>query len=153
MNFTVPDEKSLNRKQKEIPSQIWCGIIEEAFKLLDPLKEYVISIDGKKITSGLGKNDTGHINLWGYEMPPLKERKEKQLKNLQKVEKIEINIDSSMDNPELNELSKLLSLMLTYIVEICKTEMGHHNLFTEIDKAGIKQSWTAKVDTTLGWNQ
>ena len=43
MNFTAPDEKSLNRKQKEIPSQIWCRIIEEAFKLLDPLKEYVIS--------------------------------------------------------------------------------------------------------------
>ena len=76
-------------------------------------------LDGKKIASGLGKNDAGDINLWGYEKPPLKERKEKKLKDLQKVENIEINIDSSMDNAELNELPEVLSLMLTYIAEMC----------------------------------
>ena len=70
-------------------------------------------------------------------MPPLKERKEKKLKDLKKVENIEINIDSSMDNPELNDLPDLLSLMSTYIAEIWKTQMGHHNLLQRLIKLAL----------------
>ena len=59
------------------------------------------------------------------------------MKDLQKVENIEINIDSSMDNAELNEVPEVLSLMSTYIVEIHKTEMGQHNLLQRLIKLAL----------------
>ena len=46
-----------------MPSVIMCGIIEESFKLLDRNKQSVISIDGKKIATGLVKDDIGDMNL------------------------------------------------------------------------------------------
>ena len=42
-----------------------------------------------------------------------------------------------MDNPELNELPELFSLMSTYIAEVCKTEMGHHNLLQRLIKLSL----------------
>ena len=62
-NFAVPDEKSLRKSTDDLPSVILSGIIEESFKLLDKNKQYAISIDGKKISTGLSKDDIGDINL------------------------------------------------------------------------------------------
>ena len=62
-NFAVPDEKSLRKSTDDLPSVILCGIIEESFKLLDKNKQYVISIDGKKIATGLSKDDRGDMGI------------------------------------------------------------------------------------------
>ena len=79
INFAVPSEKSP-------------GIIEEAIKLLDKDKEYIMMIDGKKIAPALGPNDIGDINLWGLEKPTITERKEKKYKDFSFIEKIEKNL-------------------------------------------------------------
>ena len=63
MNFAVPDEKSLSKSCQDLPMEIKCGVITTALKMLDPEKEYLISIDGKKIAWGLGKDDNGDIDL------------------------------------------------------------------------------------------
>ena len=76
-NFAVPNENSL-RKNADMPSVIMCGIIEESFKLLDRNKQYVISIDGKKIATGLVKDDIRDINLWGLKQPSTEERKKRK---------------------------------------------------------------------------
>ena len=52
--------------------------MDTAIKLLDKSKKYVLSIDGKKIACGLGKNNTGDINLWGHETPNLEEALKKR---------------------------------------------------------------------------
>ena len=70
-NFAVPDEKSLRKSTDDLPNVILCGIIEESFKLLDKNKQYVISIDGKKMATGLLKDDIGDINLWGFKEPSI----------------------------------------------------------------------------------
>ena len=41
--------------------------------MLDKRKQYVLSVDGKKIAAGLGKPLFGDINLWVHEKPNLKE--------------------------------------------------------------------------------
>ena len=77
-NFAVPDKKSLRNSSEDLPSIILCRIIEESFQLLDKNKQYVISTDGKKIATGLDKDDVGNINLWGFEEPFIKLRKERK---------------------------------------------------------------------------
>ena len=69
-NFAVPDEKILRKSRTGLPKVLKCGIIEEAIPLLDPNKEYVLSLDGKQTSPGLLNESEGDVNLWGYEGPP-----------------------------------------------------------------------------------
>ena len=87
--MAVPSEKSLIKSVIDIPGSLHPGIIEEAIKLLDKDKEYILMIDGKKIAPTLGPNDIGDINLWGLEKPSITERKEKKCNDLSFIETIE----------------------------------------------------------------
>ena len=49
------------------------GSYEGTIKMLDKSKQYVLSIDGKKIAPGLGKPLFGDINLMGHEKPNLED--------------------------------------------------------------------------------
>ena len=68
-NFAVQDVKSLANNCAGIPNLIFQGILERAIKMLDESKQYVLSVDGKKIAASLGKPFFGDINLWGHEKP------------------------------------------------------------------------------------
>ena len=60
--------------------------------MLDRNKQYVISIDGKKIATGLIKDDVEDINLWGLEQPSIEERKKRKEGILNEVCEVEDNI-------------------------------------------------------------
>ena len=78
---------------------VFPGILEEAIKMLDKTKQYVLSIDGKKITPGFGKPLFGDINLWGHEKPNLEHALKKRNEDLEFID----NIDK-----EINGISKSL---------------------------------------------
>ena len=54
-NFAVPDVKSLIKNSGQIPNLVFPGIPDFAIQMIDKSKQYVLSIDGKKIVAGLGK--------------------------------------------------------------------------------------------------
>ena len=128
VNFVVPDEKSLVRNCCNLSKVILPGIMNSAIKLLDNSKKYVLSIDGKKITSGLGKNNTSDINLWGHKNPNLEEALKKRNEDLSLVSKIEANIDDNSQSEGIKLLPKLLTTMSEYLATTRSTEMGHRNL-------------------------
>ena len=108
--------------------------MDRAIKLLDKSKKYVLSIDGKKIASGLGKNNTGDINLCGHKTPNLEEALKKRDEDLSLVSKIEANIDDNSQNEGIKLLPKLLTTMLQYLATTRNTEMGHRNLLQRLQK-------------------
>ena len=65
INFAVPLEKSLIKSVLVIPGSLHPRIFNEAIKLLDKSKQYILMIDGKKIAPALGSDEIGDINLWG----------------------------------------------------------------------------------------
>ena len=69
-SFAVLDEKTLRKSRTGIPNFVKCGIIDDAVKLVDKKKEFVLSMDDKQLIPGLINDSEGDVNLWGYEGPP-----------------------------------------------------------------------------------
>ena len=82
-NFAVLDAKSLIKNCADIPNLVFPEILDGAIKMLDKSKQYVLSIDGKKIAPGLGKPLFGDINLWGHENPNLEDALKKRNEDLE----------------------------------------------------------------------
>ena len=80
ITILLPDVKSLIKNCAGIPNLVFPGILDGAINMLDKSKQYVLSIDGKKIAAGLGKPLFGDINLWGHEKPNLEEALGKEIK-------------------------------------------------------------------------
>ena len=61
-----------------MPKIVQPGLIPTAIALKadEPNKEYVLSVDGKKVGIGLN-SENGDINLWGHEVPNFSEQKER----------------------------------------------------------------------------
>ena len=74
----------------------------------------------------MGKNNTGDINLWGYESPILDKALKKRDENLSLVE------NSQTEGIKL--LLKLLTTMSQYLATTRNTEMGHRNLLQRLQK-------------------
>ena len=72
--------KSLIKNCGDIPNLVFAGILESAIKMLVKSKQYVLSVDGKKIAADLGKPLFGDINLWGHEKPNLEDALCKRMK-------------------------------------------------------------------------
>ena len=110
-NFAVPSIKTIIRQQKKIDKFMYAGIINGSFDLVNNMKEYVLEYDAKRIASGLGENEIGDVNLWGYEGPPsLQEAKEQLQEEIEIVDKI-----SCMSNTKNSELLPLLGTLLNNI--------------------------------------
>ena len=62
-NFAVPDEKTLRKSRTGIPNFVKCGIIDDAVKLVDKKKEFVLSMDSKQLIPGLINDSEGDVNL------------------------------------------------------------------------------------------
>ena len=69
-NFAVPDERILQKLKTQIPKDVPCGLITKSFEMLDGSKEFILSLDGKQVGSGLKEHGVGDVNLWGFEGPP-----------------------------------------------------------------------------------
>ena len=136
-NFTVPDEKSLRKSTDDLPSVILHGIIEESFKLLDKNKQYVISIDGEKIATGLLKNDIGDINLWGFEEPTTESHKECKELDMAILEDFEDMIDNGTPEEKMAKPPEILSMMTGYLADICQIELGHKRLLMRLFKLSL----------------
>ena len=137
-NFAVPDIKSLVNNCADIPNLIFPGILEGAMKMLDKSKQYVLSVDGKKIAAGLGKPLCGDINLWGHEKPNLEEalrQRNEDIEFIKNIEKEINNIDADSEvQPKIKFLPTLLAKMTQYISGIRSTEIGHRKLLKKLEK-------------------
>ena len=80
-NFAVPDERTLRKSKTDIPKDVPCGIIDEAFFNLNNDKEFILSLDGKQVGQGLKDDGVGDVNLWGFEGPPSLEQTLRHLRN------------------------------------------------------------------------
>ena len=69
-NFAIPDERILRKSKTQIPKDVPCGINNESFEMLDGSKEFILSLDGKQVGSGLKDHGVGDVNLWGFKGPP-----------------------------------------------------------------------------------
>ena len=79
--------------------------------MLDKNKQYVISTDGKKIATGLAKDDVGDIKLWGLEEPSIEERKERKYSSLEHVAKLEENVMELLKNNKTEDIAKAMTIL------------------------------------------
>ena len=150
-NFAVPDEKSLRKSTDDLPNVILCGIIEESFKLLDKNKQYVISIDGKKIATGLLKDDIGDINLWGFEEPSIESHKACKELDMAILEEFKDMIDNGTPEEKMAKLPDILSMMTGHLGDIRQTELGHKKLLMRLFKLSLNNP-DNKTNYTFGMN-
>ena len=133
-----------------MPSVIMCGIIEESFKLLHKNKQCVISIDCKKIATGLAKDDVGDINLWGLEETSIEERQRRKEENLKEVTELEENILELLKENSTESVEKVLSNITSYICDI-STELGHKKLLQRLYNLSINNP-DKKANHNFGMN-
>ena len=150
-NFTVPDEKLLRKSTDDLLSIILCGITEESFKLLDKNKQYVISIDGRKIATGLSKDDIGDINLWQFQEPSIESHKEHKELNMAILEEFEDMIDNGTPEEKRAKLPEILSMITGYLGDIHQTELGHKRLLMRLFKLSLNNP-DNKTNYTFGMN-
>ena len=126
-NFAVPDVKSLIKNSKQMPNLVFPGILDSAIQMLDKSKQYVLSVDGKKIAAGLGKPLFGDSNLWGHEKPNLEDE---HIDFTENIKKQISEIDGSNEvQSKIKFLPGLLAKMTEYISGIRSTEIRHRKLF------------------------
>ena len=126
INFAVPDVKIL---REHVKKHSWnCsypGIIKSNIKLFQgeaERKSFKLSIDGKKIASGFGK-DLGDVDLFGHEpSPTLQERKTRHEKEKNDVHATSSIADEYEDNKRVESLDiekrQQLLLRIKGIIEI-----------------------------------
>lgn len=69
-NFAPPSLQQLRKFKSDLPSEIPPGIISHSLDLIaNNDKEYVLAVDGKKVSQGLNAK-YGDIDLWGHEKSP-----------------------------------------------------------------------------------
>ena len=112
----------------DIPGSLHPGIFNDAIKLLNNSKQYILIIDGKKIAPALGSDEIGDINLWGLEKPSIEERKPQRNNDMAFIKCIENSITCDLHNSATFKLPSVLSLMTSYLRDICDTELGHRRL-------------------------
>ena len=112
-NFAVPDVKSLIKNCADIPNLVYPGILEEAIKMLDKTKQYVLSVDDKKIAASLGKPLFRDIDLWGHEKPNLEHALKKRNEDLEFIDNIDKEINEIDGNSEIQHNIKLLPALLS----------------------------------------
>ena len=124
--------KSLIKNCGDIPNLVFPGILESTIKMLDKSKQYVLSVDGKKIAAGLGKPLFCDINLWGHDKPNLENVLHKRNEDLEFIDYIEKEINNIDANStiqlKIKFLPALLAKMSQYISGIRSTEIGHRQL-------------------------
>ena len=150
-NFTVPDKKSLRKSTDNLPNVILCGIIEEFFKLLDKNKQYVISIDGKKIATGLLKDDIGDINLWGFKESSIESHKACKELDMAILEEFKDMIDNGTPEEKMAKLPDILSMMTSHLGDIRQTELGNKKLLMRLFKLSLNNP-DNKTNYTFGMN-
>ena len=67
INFAVPDERYLRNMNNKLGKIIPPGGIEDSFLLIENKDNIVLLADCKRISKGLGKDNLGEENLWGFE--------------------------------------------------------------------------------------
>ncbi|CAC5388829.1 unnamed protein product [Mytilus coruscus] len=91
INFAVPNINSINNfdlVETNIPREMYPGVIAQALKFMPRDKNYVLSVDGKKLVPGL-TNTHGDQDLFGHEkgnsLQDLKDRLESEIQEVETV--------------------------------------------------------------------
>ena len=125
-NFAVPDEKILKKSKTNILNIIGTGVIEDGINMLDPNKEYIISLDGKQTGKGLKDIGQGDVDLWGFEGLPT------------------LQATIEQNNKELN-FFQMLALKLMDEDDLCEDAMKELKLALQINSHKVKNLREAKV--------
>jgi hypothetical protein len=135
VNFAVPDEKVLNSSFTAIPCPVHPGIIDAAFSLLDPAKDYILSLDGKKISAGLGDGELGDIQLLGFEEPSVQSCKDALQRNLLVVEELSVCEDPTSTSA-VDQMVSMLQVMTKDLHSIRKNELYCRRHLASLEKLG-----------------
>ena len=111
----------------------------------------MISKDGKKIATGLLKDDIGDINLWGFEEPSIESCKERKELDMAILEEFEDMIDNGTPEEIMAKLPDILSVMTGYLGDICQAELGHKKLLMRLFKLSLNNP-DNKMNYTFGMN-
>ena len=136
-NFAVPDEKIWRKSKTHIPNVVECGLIDEGIQMLDPNKEYIISLDGKQTGKGLREMPKGDVNLWGFEGPPtLKETIEQSKKEINFFNMLALRLmDEDHFCPSaVKELKFCLQINTHKIKNLRKAKVRHEILRNSFNK-------------------
>ena len=94
--------------------------------MLDPNKEYIISLDGKQTVKGLKDIGQGDVDLWGFEGPPT------------------LQATIEQNNKELN-FFQMLALKLMDKDNLCEDAMKELKFALQINSHKVKNLREAKV--------
>ena len=139
-NFAVPDECILRKSKTQIPKDVPCGLITKSFEMLDGSKEFILSLDGKQVGSGLKEHGVGNVNLWGFEGPPsLKDSLRYftfEMNNILAIaDKVSEQEDSNfIDADVVKDLKFVVQTISYHIKRLCEAKVRHEFLRSSFTK-------------------
>ncbi|CAC5373180.1 SLC5A6 [Mytilus coruscus] len=121
INFAVPNINSINNfdlVETNIPREMYPVVIAQALKFMPRDKNYVLSVDGKKLAPGL-TNIHGDQDLFGHEegnsLQDLKDRLESEI---QEVETVKHDWNKMNDTDKKDKLISIVSIVSIRIKEL-----------------------------------
>lgn len=117
INFAVPSVPTITnfKSVSSLPDTIEPGLIEHALEIkAKDQRPQVLSYDGKQLATGLTKNG-GDENLFGFEVPSLKERAEKRTQDLATIEQARGECEALKNNSSGNTTGNLTTSIKSVI--------------------------------------
>ena len=147
INFAVPSLNTIRERSQQltsIPRNISPGIIDGVLVAVAKAanaKTYVLSLDGKKISPGLTPH-SGDVDVFGFEEPPLTERRDTLEREKEIISDLTCLATSIMGRDSLNSIvdehvhlsEKLQSVLLVITGRIGEVRLLHLQRALSLDK-------------------
>ena len=127
----MPDDKILRKSKTNIPNIVPTGLITEGIEMLDPNKEYIISLDGKQTGQGLRGMPKGDVDLWGFEGPPtLKDTIKQNEKEINYFNMLALKLmdEDNFCESAVSDLKFALQINTHKIKNLCEAKVCHEIL-------------------------
>lgn len=135
INFAVPDERYLRKMDNKLGRIIPPGGIEDSFKIIQDKKNVVLLADCKRIAKGLGKDDLGDINLWGYEdVPNLRDRNDQLKREMDFATRLRLEHKEMDMEDKYNHGKTLLRLITNRIKDVRMYEIQESKKLDKYEK-------------------
>lgn len=147
-NFAVPSVEIIRDFSAgwQLPKEIPPGIIKSAITILPKEKEYVLSVDGKKVAGGL-KEDWGDQDLFGHEEDgeTLSDRKEWYRQHREEINRA---LDMTMSIPSLGNIPSPVPLLpqLQKVVTILSRRTRDLRILQKKQRGALKKFQTEAGD-------
>ena len=119
INFAVSNQNSVanfTTLDADLPKEIKPGVIINAIQTRPTSQSFVLSVDGKKLATGLS-SEKGNIDLMGFEegedtLQKAKDRLEKELDNVSMTNKSWSSLSTRERQAKMEELLSIVSLRI-----------------------------------------